>query len=103
MTVSKIWVFAEASDGKVSNTTLEMLTKARELADTVECVSVAAADVAGAVGAHGATAVHQAPTASCSAPPSPRPSPGPSPRAPVPTPCSSPPATTGATSPVGCR
>ena len=38
MTVSKIWVFAEASDGKVSNTTLEMLTKARELADTVECV-----------------------------------------------------------------
>ena len=39
MTVSKIWVFAEASDGKVSNTTLEMLTKARELADTVECVS----------------------------------------------------------------
>ncbi|MBU6215256.1 MAG: electron transfer flavoprotein subunit alpha/FixB family protein [Acidobacteria bacterium] len=59
MTVSKIWVFAEAAEGKVSNTTLEMLTKARELADTVECVSVSAADVAGPVGAHGATAVHQ--------------------------------------------
>ena len=59
MTVSKIWVFAEAADGKVSNTTLEMLTKARTLADTVECVSVAGDAVAGAVGAHGASAVHQ--------------------------------------------
>jgi electron transfer flavoprotein alpha subunit len=61
MGVSKIWVFAEASDGKVSNTTLEMLTKARELADTVECVSAAGNDVAAAVGAHGATAVHHVP------------------------------------------
>jgi electron transfer flavoprotein alpha subunit len=57
MTVSKIWVFAEAADGKVSNTTLELLAKARELADTVECVSVAGAEVAGDVGAHGATTV----------------------------------------------
>lgn len=61
MGVSKIWVFAEATDGAVSNTTLEMLAKARELADTVECVSVAGNDVAGPVGAHGATAVHNVP------------------------------------------
>ena len=40
MTLSKIWVFAEAADGKVSPTTLEVLTKARELADTVEAVYV---------------------------------------------------------------
>lgn len=61
MGVPKIWVFAEAAEGAVSNTTLEMLAKARELADTVECVSVAANDVAAAVGAHGATTVHQVP------------------------------------------
>ena len=34
MTLAKIWVFAEATDGKVSSTTLEILTKARELAAT---------------------------------------------------------------------
>ena len=44
MSVSKIWVFAEASDGKVSTTTLEMLAKASDLADTVECVTAAGAD-----------------------------------------------------------
>ncbi len=38
MTLSKIWVYAEATDGKVSSTTLEILTKARELAGTVEAV-----------------------------------------------------------------
>jgi len=60
MTLSKIWVFAEATDGKVSSTVLEVLTKARELADTVEAV-YAGADaeaVAGVLGAHGATTVH---------------------------------------------
>ncbi|MCZ7631214.1 MAG: electron transfer flavoprotein subunit alpha/FixB family protein [Microthrixaceae bacterium] len=57
MTVSKIWVFAEASDGSVSSTTLEMLAKASELADTVECVTAAGADVAGELGAHGASKV----------------------------------------------
>ena len=31
MTLSKIWVFAEATDGAVSSSTLELLTKAREL------------------------------------------------------------------------
>ncbi|MHB1139378.1 MAG: electron transfer flavoprotein subunit alpha/FixB family protein [Microthrixaceae bacterium] len=61
MTVSKIWVFAEASEGKVSNTTLEILTKARELADTVEVVTAFGADVAGDAGAHGATKVFNVP------------------------------------------
>ena len=58
MTVSKIWVFAEAADGNVSSTTLEMLAKATELADTVECVTAAGADVAGELGAHGAAKVY---------------------------------------------
>ncbi len=38
MPVSKIWVFAEADGDKPTTTTLEILTKARELADTVEAV-----------------------------------------------------------------
>ena len=60
MAVSKIWVFAEAFDGKVANITLEMLTKARELGDTVEAVYGGAdADaVATELGAHGVTTVH---------------------------------------------
>jgi electron transfer flavoprotein alpha subunit len=60
MALSKIWVLAEASEGTVSPTTLELITKARELGDTVECVYVGAdADaIAGDLGAHGATAVH---------------------------------------------
>ncbi len=61
MTVSKIWVFAEASEGKVSNTTLEILTKARELADTVEVITAFGADVAGDVGSYGATKVFNVP------------------------------------------
>jgi electron transfer flavoprotein alpha subunit len=61
MGVSKIWVFAEAADGTVSNTTLEMLAKARDLADTVEVVSVAGNDVAATVGAHGASKVLNVP------------------------------------------
>lgn len=59
MSVGNIWVFVEASDGTITNTSLELLTKARELADTVEAVSVSASDVAAAAGAHGATTVHQ--------------------------------------------
>jgi electron transfer flavoprotein alpha subunit len=60
MTLSKIWVFAEATDGKVSSTTLEVLTKARELAGTVECVYAGgdADAITGTLGAHGATTVH---------------------------------------------
>ena len=60
MSIPKIWVLAEATGGHVATITLEILTKARELADTVECVYAGAdADaVAGVLGAHGATAVH---------------------------------------------
>ena len=57
MTVSKIWVLAEATDGKVATTTLEILAKARQLADTVEVVTAAGAEIAAEVGAHGATKV----------------------------------------------
>ena len=57
MTVSKIWVLAEATDGKVATTTLEILAKARELADTVEVVTASGAEIAAEVGAHGATKV----------------------------------------------
>jgi electron transfer flavoprotein alpha subunit len=58
MTLSKIWVFAEASDGAVSTTTLELLTKARSLADTVECVIGAEGDsVAAQLGEYGASRV----------------------------------------------
>jgi electron transfer flavoprotein alpha subunit len=59
MGLSKVWVFGEASDGKVATITLEMLAKAREIADTVEVVYGGAdADaVAGVLGEHGATTV----------------------------------------------
>jgi electron transfer flavoprotein alpha subunit len=60
MTLAKIWVLAEATDGHVSSTTLEILTKARELAGTVEAVYYGgdAEAIAGVLGAHGATTVH---------------------------------------------
>ncbi len=59
MSVGTIWVLAEASNGAVASITLEMLAKARELADTVECVFGGDGDsVAAELGAHGATAVH---------------------------------------------
>ena len=36
MGVDKVWVYAETADGKVTSATLELLTKAREIASTVE-------------------------------------------------------------------
>jgi electron transfer flavoprotein alpha subunit len=59
MAVSKIWVFAEADGDKPAGATLEILTKARELAGTVEAVYVGtnADALAGELGAHGATKV----------------------------------------------
>ena len=51
MAVSKIWVFAEADGDKPTSATLEILTKARELADTVEAVFVGANADALAAGA----------------------------------------------------
>jgi len=60
MALSKIWVLAEATDGKVNTATLEILTKARSLADTVEAVYFGAdADaVAGQLGEFGASKVY---------------------------------------------
>ena len=57
MAVGKIWVFAESADGKATTATLELLTKARELASTVEALYAGAdADaVAASVGEYGAT------------------------------------------------
>ena len=59
MGLNKVWVFGEASEGKVASITLEMLAKAREIADTVEVVYGGAdADaVAGTLGEHGASVV----------------------------------------------
>lgn len=60
MSLDTIWVYAEAVDGEVTSTTLELLTKARDLADTVECVYAGddADDIAEALGEYGAETVH---------------------------------------------
>ncbi len=59
MTLDTIWVFAEANEGQVTSTTLELLTKARELADTVACVYAGDADdIAEKVGQFGAETVY---------------------------------------------
>jgi len=55
--VDKIWVFAESADGKATSATLELLTKARELASTVQ-VCYPGPDVeavAASAGEYGAT------------------------------------------------
>jgi electron transfer flavoprotein alpha subunit len=56
MALNRIWVYAEATDGKVSPLTLELLAKARSLAGTVEAVYGGgdADAVAATLGAHGA-------------------------------------------------
>jgi electron transfer flavoprotein alpha subunit len=58
----KIWVFAEADGDKPTTATLELLTKARELGDTVEAVYVGpnAAAIAPALGEYGAAKVFTA-------------------------------------------
>jgi electron transfer flavoprotein alpha subunit len=59
MAIEKVWVLAEATDGKVATITLEILAKARELAGTVECVFGGdGATVAEELGAHGASKVY---------------------------------------------
>lgn len=60
MALSKVWVFAEAVGGVPTGATLELLTKAREIGDTVEAVYVGAdADaIAGPLGEHGAAKVY---------------------------------------------
>lgn len=59
MTLDSIWIYAEANDGEVDTTTLELLTKARELADEVAAVVAGDADdVAAVLGEYGATTVY---------------------------------------------
>jgi electron transfer flavoprotein alpha subunit len=61
MTLSKLWVVAEASEGEVATTTLELLTKARDLADTVACVYAGddADVIAETLGEYGCETVYQ--------------------------------------------
>ncbi|MEE2769091.1 MAG: electron transfer flavoprotein subunit alpha/FixB family protein [Actinomycetota bacterium] len=59
MGFSKIWVHGEATEAGVATITLELLAKARELADVVEVVMAGDADaVASELGEHGAITVH---------------------------------------------
>jgi electron transfer flavoprotein alpha subunit len=59
MAISKIWVFAEATDGKASTPTLELLTAARATGATVEAfVAGDANSVAAELGAYGASKVY---------------------------------------------
>lgn len=62
MGLGKVWVYAEAVEGTVTGATLELLTKAREVGDTVEALYVGAdADaVAGTLGEYGAGKVYAA-------------------------------------------
>src|ERR1700744_3270596 len=59
MAVEKIWVIVDRQAGGVAPLSLELLTKARELASGVEGITWGdAEEVAAAVGAYGATALH---------------------------------------------
>jgi len=59
MTIAKIWVVAEVVDGAPTSTSLELVSRARTLADTVEAVVWGdGATAAGALGEYGATTVH---------------------------------------------
>jgi electron transfer flavoprotein alpha subunit len=60
MALNRIWVYAEAADGKVAPITLEILTKARELGGTVEALygDGDADAIAETLGAHGATKIY---------------------------------------------
>ncbi len=60
MSIDKIWVIAEMSGGNPISTSLELLTKARQLGSTVEAVSWGpdVSKAAGELGNFGATTVH---------------------------------------------
>jgi electron transfer flavoprotein alpha subunit len=60
MALDKVWVFAEVLDGQPITPALELLTRARSLAGTVEavCLSPEAESAAAALGAHGATTLY---------------------------------------------
>jgi electron transfer flavoprotein alpha subunit len=68
MALNKVWVFAEVeTPGKPTSLTLEMLTKAREMAGSVEAF-YAGADpegMAGPLGEYGATTVYALDTGDC--------------------------------------
>jgi electron transfer flavoprotein alpha subunit len=54
-----VWVYAEATDAKVSTGTLELLAKARELGEAHAVYAAGDAEaLAGELGAHGASTVH---------------------------------------------
>jgi electron transfer flavoprotein alpha subunit len=60
VTLSTVWVYAEAAEGKPTTLTLELLTKARELGGAVEAfyAGADAASIAPALGEHGAAKVY---------------------------------------------
>jgi len=59
MSIAKIWVVAEVVDGAPTTTSLELVSPARTLADTVEVVVWdGGAAAAGTLGEYGATTVH---------------------------------------------
>ncbi|MBV9659828.1 MAG: electron transfer flavoprotein subunit alpha/FixB family protein [Acidimicrobiales bacterium] len=59
MALNTIWVVVDRSGDKVASVALELLTKARQVAGTVEAITWGdASSIAGQVGAHGATALH---------------------------------------------
>jgi electron transfer flavoprotein alpha subunit len=60
MSVDKIWVLAEVADGAPLTTSLELISRARSLAGSVEAVAWgdATASVAGTLGEYGVTTVH---------------------------------------------
>lgn len=61
MTLDTVWVYAEADGDKPSSTTLELITKARDLADTVCCVLAGdnGDDFAEVLGSYGAETIYQ--------------------------------------------
>jgi electron transfer flavoprotein alpha subunit len=60
MPIEKIWVLAEIADGSPTPTSLELLTQARSMAQTVEAIAwgPSTSEVAGTLGEYGASVVH---------------------------------------------
>jgi electron transfer flavoprotein alpha subunit len=60
MALSKIWVYAEGVDGAPTSTTLELVSKARDLAGTVEAFHAGpdGAALAGSLGSYGVTTLY---------------------------------------------
>ena len=59
MSVSNVWVFAQSAEGAPTSTTLELLTKARQLGTSVTAfVAGDAAAIATTLGEYGATKVY---------------------------------------------